>query len=369
MFKNLFKNKEIEIAKEAVKNHPDNLLKLNILGKLYFEGNFYNEAIETFEKILRIDENYILAFEPLAKCYIAKKQYLKAFKTIKYWLNLVPEDSQAKDLLLSLENSDCETEVKIEILQGILKFEDKVETKEKLGECYLKSGQYVKSAGIFENLIDIEENSSYLIKLCEIYSKLGKFQKAASMLEKLMLTENFNMEHTKTLAELYVKEQRFDEAKGVYELLIQSCPENSKIFNEEIAKILLLEKNPDRAIEITQNVIEQDKYSVEAKFLQAKALIDKKDFAGSIEFLREFYCDPVDKETEKKIEKLIIETSISYSQSLRNEKKYVEAIDALMPALRYDENNKNIYTELARISTEIRDFAAAKEYMKIAESL
>ena len=369
MFNNFFKNKEIEIAKEAVKNHPDNILKLNILGKLYFEGNFYNEAIKIFEKILKIDENYVLVFEPLSKCYIAKKQYLKAFRTIKYWLHIVPEDSQAKNMLFSLENSDCETEVKIEILQEILKFEDKIETKEKLGNCYITNGQFSKSSEIFENLLKIDEKPAYLITLCEIYSKLGKIPKATAMLEKLMLTQNFNMEHAQILAELYVKEQRFEEAKGVYELLIQSSPENAQKFNKEIAKILLLEKNPDKAIEITRNVIEQDKFSAEAKFLQAEALIEKKDYANAIDFLKEFYSDPIDKKTEQKIEKLIIETSILYSQKLRAEKKYTEAIDALMPALRYDENNKNIYTELARISTEIRDFSAAKEYMKIAESL
>ena len=35
MFKNLFKNKEIELAEKVVKDNPDNIIKLNILGKLY----------------------------------------------------------------------------------------------------------------------------------------------------------------------------------------------------------------------------------------------------------------------------------------------------------------------------------------------
>ena len=320
-------------------------------------------------KAINIDENYLPALETLAKCYIQKKQYLKAFRTLKFLYNIVPNDFHTKTMLFSLANCDCDIEAKIEILKGLLEFEEKIEFKEQLGNCYLQSGQFSKSAGIFEKLSDIEEKSWYLIKLSEIYKTLGKFQKASEVLEKLMLTNDFKIEHAQILAELYVKEKRFEEAKGVYELLIESHPENRTKYNEEIAKILLLEKDPDKVIEITQNVIEENEYSTEAKFLQAKALLEKQEYSKAIEFLREFYCDPIDEKTEKEIEQLIIKASILYSQKLRTEKKFTEAIDALMPALRYDENNKDIYIELARISTEIRDYSSAKEYMKIAENL
>ena len=98
-------------------------------------------------------------------------------------------------------------------------------------------------------------------------------------------------------------------------------------------------------------------------------VIEKEDYKNAIEFLRDFYCDPVDKNTEKQIETKLINTIILQAQKLRKEKKFVDAIDALSLALRYDENNKNIFLELAQISQEIKDYNAAKEYMKIAEEL
>ena len=100
MFKNLFKNKEIEIALEAVKNNPDNILKLNILANLYFKNNFFNEAIEVYEKILRLDENYLPALSSLGKCYILNKQYLKGFRTLKFLHSKSPEDTQTKTSLI-----------------------------------------------------------------------------------------------------------------------------------------------------------------------------------------------------------------------------------------------------------------------------
>ena len=86
----------------------------------------------------------------------------------------------------------------------------------------------------------------------------------------------------------------------------------------------------------------------------------------NLEFLREFYYDPINKETEKRIEEKIIEVSVAYAQNLRTERKFVEAIDILTMALRYDEMNKAVYLELANISNDIKDYSAAKEYIKIA---
>ena len=50
MFKNLFKNKEIELAEKVVKDNPDNIIKLNILGKLYVENNFFNDTFMKQDK-------------------------------------------------------------------------------------------------------------------------------------------------------------------------------------------------------------------------------------------------------------------------------------------------------------------------------
>ena len=369
MFMNFFKNKEIELAEKVVKDNPDNIIKLNILGKLYVENNFFNEAIVIFEKILRIDENYLPALESLSKCYLLKKQYLKAFRTLKFLYSKNRNDSHVKTMFFSLENAPCDIEAKIEIIKGLLEFENRNDLQEKLAENYYESGQFIKSANIYENILGVDENPKYLIKLYEIYEKIEKYSHAAIALERLMITDEFNSFYAEKLANVYFKEKRLEEAKGIYELLIQSNPQNSKIYNEQIAKIYLEQDNPQEALIATQNAIDEDNYSVEAKFLQAQALIENSDFEGAIEFLREFYCDPIDKKTEKQIIDKIISTCILYSQKLRKERNFPKAIDALTPALRYDDSNKDIYIELSKISEDIKDFSAAKEYMKIAESL
>ncbi len=369
MFENILKNKKIENAKAAVAKNPNNIIKLDILGKIYTESNFYDEAVSVYEKILKIDETYLPALNSLSRIYLKTKQYLKAYRTLKLLYKLSPDDFQVKTALLTLKDAECDIEAKVEILKGLLEINPSTDIREKLAQKYLESGQFSQSTIVYENLYSENENPEYLIKLSEIYTQLQKYSKVSECLEKLMQTDLFTYEYAEMLADNYVKENRLEEAKGLLELLIENSPQKAEILNEKLAKILALEQNPDKVIEITNNVIKNNKYSVDSKFLQADALLDKKEYKEAVEFLREFYCDPVDKDTEKRIEEKIILASILYSQTLRSEKKYVEAIDALTPALRYDENNKNIYIELARISTEIRDYSAAKEYMKIADEL
>ena len=203
----------------------------------------------------------------------------------------------------------------------------------------------------------------------EIYEKIGKYSHAAIALERLMLTDEFDNFFAEKLANIYFKVKRFEESKGIYELLIQSNPQKSKFYNEELAKISLAQNNPEEALIATQNVINEDSFSIDAKFLQAQALIENENYEEAIAFLREFYCDPIDEKTEKKIINEIIKTCILFSQKLRKERNFAKAIDSLTPALRYDDTNKDIYIELSKISEDIKDFSAAKEYMKIAESL
>ena len=369
MFENFLKNNKIENAVLAVKNDPDNVIKLDILGRIYFENNFYNKGIEVFEKIISLNPKYLPALDLLSKGYLKTKQYLKAYNTLKTLYSYTPDDFKVRTMLLNLKDIDAEMEEQIEIIKGLSELFDEIGLKEQLSKLYLDNGQFRKAATLLEELYEKNNNPEYLKNLSNIYIKLKNYQKAISSLEELMQSDCFKPQDANILAELYIKENRFDEAREIFELLSQTYPDKAEIFKEKIAKILLNEKNPDKAIEITNSVIENNIYSVKSKFLQAQALIDKKEYKKAVEFLRDFICDPVDKKTEQQIQDKIIETSILYSQSLRENKKYQEAIDALIPALRYDEKNKNVYIELSRISTEIRDYSSAKEYMKIAEEL
>lgn len=369
MFENFFKNNKIEIALKTVDKDPNNIIKLNILADLYIEGNFINEAIKILEKILRLDEQYLPALDKLGRIYIRTKQFLKAYRTLKLLFELNPDDFRVKTLLFSLKDADCDIEAKVEILNGLVQIESNIELLEQFAQACLVCGQYTKSANLYETLVLKEEKIEYFLALVEIYYKLQKWAKTSQILEKLMLTEHFNITHSEILADVYKQEKRFEEAIGIYKFLIENNITKQELYKEQIAKIHLLEKNPDKAIETTKSIVETNEYSVEAKFLTIEAFLSKKEYKEAIEYLREFYFDPINKETENKIIDKIVEISVLYSQKLRDEKQYTEAIDALIPALRYDEKNRNIYLELARISTEIRDYSSAKEYMKIAEEL
>ncbi len=64
---------------------------------------------------------------------------------------------------------------------------------------------------------------------------------------------------------------------------------------------------------------------------------------------------------------MFIDTTIKYSKELCEKKEYQEAIDILVPALRYRETEPSIYYQLAFISEQIKDFSSQKDYLKAAQ--
>ena len=244
-----FRNKEINTAKQAVKKQPDNLLYQEVLGDLYYKYNYLQDAITVYENILKKDDSYQPVLMKVSKCYLDKKHYLKAFRTLKHLYTINPLDNFAKEKLLSLKDADTSLEIKIIILKELVSiYKDDEDILELLAQNYLNDGQFTNSISVYEQLCERDEKERFLRALCYIYQKLQNFDKAIICLEKILLKGCITDEEIKTLAACYAKVDRLDEAKGVFEILAEKHPEDKANLKKEISKILLKEKDTDSAI-------------------------------------------------------------------------------------------------------------------------
>ncbi len=363
-----FKNKEIENAKQAVKKQPDNIIYQEILGDLYYKYNYIQDAINTYENILKQDENYQPVLMKVGKCYLDKKHFLKAFRTLKHLYNLNPSDNFAKEKLLALKDIEASLEIKIIILKELASiWDDDNDILELLAQNYLKDGQFTNCISSYEKLCEIDEKERYLRALCFVYQRLQNSEKAIVFLEKLLLKNCIKDDEIKNLASLYAKVGRLDEAKGVFELLAERNPKERGQLKNEISKILLQENNTDKAIDVSTEALKENEFDFQAKFIIAQAYIEKKEYKTALNFLQEFYFDPLPESEQKKVLDMFIDTTIKYSKELTEKKEYQEAIDILVPALRYRENEPQIYYQLAFISEQIKDFTSQKDYLKTAQ--
>ena len=57
------------------------------IGEAYFRQNKYKETIESFEKALQLDKNYVVTFSNLAYTYMAFKEWNDAIQSFRMVLN------------------------------------------------------------------------------------------------------------------------------------------------------------------------------------------------------------------------------------------------------------------------------------------
>ena len=75
---------ELNSAKKLNLKDPKILVAI---GQVYFRQNKYQEAIESFEKALQLDKNYVGAFSNLGYTYMAFKEWNNAIQSFRMVLN------------------------------------------------------------------------------------------------------------------------------------------------------------------------------------------------------------------------------------------------------------------------------------------
>ena len=84
-------------------------------------------------------------------------------------------------------------------------------------------------------------------------SKTGKTAEAITYAAKAHALDKENKFYSLLLAELYVKQKRYGEAEGLYELLIKKGTENAE-YGVELAAIYLFDEKPDKALDAYNRV-------------------------------------------------------------------------------------------------------------------
>ncbi len=91
--------------KKVLKYHPDDFMALNNVGGALMEQGKFDEAIETFEKCLKIDNTYMNAYYGMALAYYNKKDAKKAMEVAMEGVSQATdrkENPQVREELLKL---------------------------------------------------------------------------------------------------------------------------------------------------------------------------------------------------------------------------------------------------------------------------
>ena len=110
---NLYKLKNLSAAEITANNlinkHPQNVWLYNILGLIFMEQKRFDEAINSFEKGIKVDANYAALYDNLGTIYKKKKDYSKSETYYKKSIELnnkIPEPKNNLGNLYRLLNNN-----------------------------------------------------------------------------------------------------------------------------------------------------------------------------------------------------------------------------------------------------------------------
>ena len=257
-------------------------------GNALFKQNKYNEAIEYYERAIKINNTIEVLYSNKGTCEKCLKNYKQAIKDYKKALEINPKNTKNLNRLAS-----------VYIIVG------------NLGEAKL----------IQQKALNLEPNNSVYKDQMNIIAKI--IEDEEKMQEK-------------------IKEQKFDDAEEICKRLIEKVPEFSDLKKHYIKILLENVKIQDTLAYISQKVSAEDKMrDEEFNYLTALTLY----FDGQYDKAKKLLKIIKQTNNSDKIEDLIkkvneIESVKSKANELFKQKKYEEAIEEYTKILEFDPQNK-----------------------------
>ena len=170
-------------------NYPETLPDAwNNLGVLATRENHIDEAINLFQKALRINPNHLLSLDNLGNAYRAQKRWAEAQQVLEQAVRIAPDDSEANYSLGMVFAQTNETAKAEDYLHRALKARPEYpEALNNLGILYLVTNRRDQAVASFEKCIEgTPAFDQAYINLSRVYAIEGNRDKAQSILRDLL---------------------------------------------------------------------------------------------------------------------------------------------------------------------------------------
>ncbi|MDP2914514.1 MAG: protein kinase [Candidatus Aminicenantes bacterium] len=241
--------KAIESYKKLLALYPNDETGLSYLGSIYRNMEEWDAAIEQFEKILKINQRYMFAYENLAFAYTAKGLYEKALALLQASEPIFPEVMffpKQRTLIFLIQGKFDEAAAAIK--KTLARAPNDGDNLEYQGIIEHLRGDLISARKIYEQLQKREDGTSGLrgrIWIGHLYLLQGEFRQSENEFRQgleialRLKMEDEGLELRLLLGYLDIQRQRFPEAVETLKSVIKTSQTAARSYNIKTALHLL----------------------------------------------------------------------------------------------------------------------------------
>lgn len=243
--------KALGLAREAQTANPDNADALDLLGATQLAAGETENALITYEKVVKMAPKSPLAYYKLASVQAAAKNLDPAKSSLRKALELKPDYLEAQAALISLELRAGKPTEALKISQQVQKQNPRISTGFVFeGDILINQKQYDQAIKAYEKAFSLDKSGLIAVKLHQAQSLAGNVKNADIRLLQWLKEQPKDIAARTYMAQAYVTRGQGKQAIEQYQILLQGAPGNLFALNN-LAWLYHHEKDP-RALDMAE---------------------------------------------------------------------------------------------------------------------
>lgn len=321
---------------------PSDTSSQEILAQYYLEHGPKNRAIELYEQMLFYDSGNIKAVEALAKLYEEIQNYPKAIEMTKM------------------------------LVDGEIDEEKILELRYSLADLYIKTNDLEKAFDEYNYIHKAQpDNLEITMILADLAFKNKFWKDCLKYYQEIISTVGEDYEILQKIAQIYTITEQWPEAIETYKKIIELEGKDSANYlyhQNELCNCMLKNYQYEEVINILKDLIFNYPQETSFLFTLAQAYSAVGEFQSGIDLYNKL-LDVLPSEQSKIINRYISNLIAAWAQKLFDNGDYNHAFDKFFEALKFDEENDEVYYQLGKCNYYIKSFQDAISYFKHAVAL
>lgn len=283
-------DKADEIAKKLEVANPESSEVLALVAHVYLKSKNYSKSVEYAQKALEYDQKNITVFFVLAAERIEQNDYLGAEKFVDKGLSLDSKDPALlilKTKIAQVQND--QNKLKDTLKDLVVLKPDNIDFRKAYLANLVQSGNNAEAEQFLRDRYQKNSNDE---TINELISFLYQVKGADVVVDEINLMIKRSPENKSLqfyLVDLYLKENQNVQALEILQSLSQSVEsvETRIKAKEKLMAYAISQKDRVKALQLSEEVLNEDPKNVQALLLKATDQLDRKNIDAAILNLRE----------------------------------------------------------------------------------